>query len=205
MFNLIKEIRQKEPEELVKILSARLDNMEETFAGVEHLYLHQQNRRQIHYLLARMTYHIEEKSGINSNFIKYIAKNVKKPYEIEHLWAAKYERHSDEFEDSNEFAQRRNFFGGLILLPRGFNQSLNDDTYINKVEHYIRDNLLAQSLHPKCYERNPSFLRYIGENRLPFESYSDFKKDDLTKRQNLYRMLCEEIWNPKRLQEELEK
>ena len=205
MFNLIKEIRQKEPEELVKILSARLDNMEETFAGVEHLYIHQQNRRHIHYLLARMTYHIEEKSGINSNFIKYIAKNVKKPYEIEHLWADKYERHSDEFEDSNEFAQRRNFFGGLILLPRGFNQSLNDDSYINKVEHYIRDNLLAQSLHPKCYERNPSFLRYIGENRLPFEPYSDFKKDDLTKRQNLYWMLCEEIWNPKRLQEELEK
>lgn len=205
MFNLIKDIRQKEPEVLVEILTEKLNEMEENFEGVEHLYLHQQNRRHIHYLLARMTYHVEEQVGMSPDFVKYVRKDIKKPYEIEHLWADKYERHTDDFENSNEFARRRNYFGGLILLPRGFNQSLNADDYPSKVQHYIKDNLLAQSLNSKCYERNPSFLRYIKEHNLPFKSCDDFKNDDLTERQSLYKQLCEEIWNPNLLHQELQK
>ena len=183
MFNLIKDIRNLDPEPLVKILTEKLNNMDETFGGIENLYLHQQNRRHIHYLLARITYHIEKMSGEPTDFVKYITKDVKKPYEIEHLWADKYERHTDEFDSSQEFSQMRNYFGGLILLPRGFNQSLSDDTYQSKVKHYIKDNLLAQSLNPRCYEKNPSFLHYIQESGLPFEAFEDLKKSDLEKRQ----------------------
>jgi len=205
MFNLIKDIRNLDPEPLVKILTEKLNNMDETFDGIKNLYLHQQNRRHIHYLLARITYHIEKMSGEPTDFVKYITKDVKRPYEIEHLWADKYERYTDEFDSAQEFSQMRNYFGGLILLPRGFNQSLGDDTYQSKVKHYIKDNLLAQSLNPHCYEKNPSFLHYIQESGLPFESFEDFKKSDLEKRQNLYKKIGQEVWNSTLLNKELEK
>jgi len=205
MFNsLIKEIRDKDPEVLVEILLEKLNKMDETFDGVKGLYLHQQNRRHIHYLLARMTYHIEKMCGMATDFVKYVTKDVKKPYEIEHLWADKFERHADEFNSAHEFSQYRNYFGGLILLPRGFNQSLSDDSYSEKVKHYIKDNLLAQSLNSQCYEKNPSFLNYIREKGLPFKPYPEFKKSDLEERQDLYQKLCEEIWSPNRLRDELE-
>jgi hypothetical protein len=97
----------------------------------------------------------------------------------------------------------RNRFGGLILLPRGFNQSLNADTYTDKVEHYIKANLLAQSLNPLAYTKNPSFINLIEQSRLPFKAhYPDFKSIDLDSRQELYRQICESIWSPMRLEEE---
>jgi len=205
MFNLIKDIRNLDPELLVEILTEKLSNMNETFDGISNLYLHQQNRRHIHYLLARLTHHVEKMSGVSTDFVKYITKDVKKPYEIEHLWANKFERHTDEFDSAQEFSQKRNYFGGLILLPRGFNQSLSDDAYQSKVKHYIKDNLLAQSLNPQCYAKNPSFLHYVQDSSLPFEPFEEFEKSDLDKRQNLYRQICKEVWNSALLNSELEK
>src|SRR5712691_137928 len=38
---------------------------------------------------------------------------------------------------------------------------------------------------------------------LPFCSYSTFKKGDLDARQELYRLICEEIWIPARFDREL--
>ncbi len=201
MFNLIKDIRNKSTHQLVDFLTDRLNKMEETFEGLKKLYLHQQNRRHIHYLLARMTYFIEKESGIASDFVKYVSKDIKKPYEIEHLWADHYDRHKNEYGTPQEFSQNRNYFGALILLPRGFNQSLKDDSYSNKVKHYIRDNLLAQSLNSESYKKNPSFRHFIEDSGLPFKAYNDFKKADLEERQELYKQICEKIWNPEKLKE----
>jgi len=175
--------------------------MDETFEGINNLYLHQQNRRHIHYLLSRMTYFVEKESGVSSDFIKYVSKDIKKPYEIEHLWADKYERHTDEYDSAQDFSQSRNYFGALILLPRGFNQSLNSDEYKEKVKHYIKDNLIAKSLNPNCYEKNPSFRQFMEETSLPFKPYNDFKKVDLEERQELYKLICEKIWDPNQLRD----
>ena len=49
-----------------------------------------------------------------------------------------------EFYSERDFQEYWNKFGGLILLPRGFNQSLNADKYEEKVNHYLKANLLAQ-------------------------------------------------------------
>jgi len=206
MFNFIKEIRNAKLDNLVNILIKRVNELSETFEKVNTFYLHQQNRRNVHFLLARMTYYMEIKSGIQTDFVKYINKKVKKPYEIEHLWADKYDRYLDQFTDAQEFSQYRNYFGGLILLPRGFNQSLNADTYEDKVKHYLSDNILAQSLNEKYYEKKHSnFLNFIKEKELPFKPYAQFNRDDLHERQLLYKKICEEIWSSDRLKEELEK
>ena len=204
MFNLMKEIRGLDVSGLVQFLKSKVEEMEESFDGVEHLYMHQQNRYRIHFLLARLTYYIEKECGIESSFLTYVSRDIKKPFEIEHIWADKYERHTDEFNHPYEFDQYRNRVGGLILLPRGFNQSFSSDTYGEKLDAYFGQNMLAKTLHPNCYKNNPSFLSYKERSGLPFQPYpAEFTKTSLDERQKLYRHLCEEIWSPERFDREL--
>lgn len=203
MFQLMKKIRDLDVPELVEVLRAEVTEIPETFEGIKDFYLHQQNQRRMHHLLARMTYHIEQKSGTESSFETYKSREIKKPFEIEHVWANKYERHTDEFTTEEEFAQYRNRFGGLLLLPRGFNQSLGADTYEEKVKAYFGQNLLAKSLNEQCYRNNPSFMNYVNQSGLPFRPHSEFRKADIDARQELYRKICEEIWSPSRFDREL--
>ncbi|ACY32258.1 DUF1524 domain-containing protein [Comamonas thiooxydans] len=55
-----------------------------------------------------------------------------------HLWANHFERHTDEFAHAQEFSAHRNRVGGLVLLPKKINASLNDKAYSDKLEHYQR-------------------------------------------------------------------
>jgi hypothetical protein len=163
-----------------------------------------QNGHYVHHILARITNHIEIQCGIDSHFDAYVARDLKKPFEIEHIWANQYERHIDEFATEREFKEYRNRLGGLVLLPRGFNQSFGDKSYAEKVRAYFGQNLLVRSLNEQCYQNNPSFATYMKQSGLPFRPHQTFKKADLDARQELYRLICEEIWSPKRFDRELE-
>ena len=95
---------------------------------------------------------------------------------------------------SHEFQNYRNRLGGLVLLPRGTNQSYGDQPYENKKAHYIKENLLVKSLCPLAYDNNPNFLKLRKVLNLPFKPHDTFKKADIEARQELYRMICERIW-----------
>lgn len=117
-------------------------------------------------------------------------------YEVEHIWADHPERHEDEFEHEVEFGAHRNRIGGLLLLPKQFNASYNDDTYEQKLPHYHSQNLLAASLSPLTYEKNPGFVSFIKSSGLAFKPYTEFNKDDLVERGQLYREVAKLVWNP---------
>ena len=199
MFNLMRDIRDLSVQELADLLRERVEKMDETFASDTRFRLHQQNRYQVHYLLARITSHIEAQSGIESSFATYTDRSIKKPFEIEHIWADNFDRHKDEFSNPWEFGEYRNHIGGLVLLQRGFNQSLGGATYPTKLKHYYGQNLLARSLHGQCYENNPAFNAYRKQSKLPFMPHAEFKKEDLDTRQDLYRQIAKEIWGPQAL------
>ena len=97
------------------------------------------------------------------------------------------------------FEEYRNRIGGLLLLPKKNNASYGDLTYDEKCEHYIKENLLAQSLHEKAYQNNPGFKKFIEDSNIPFCPHSEFRKGDLDKRQKLYLRIAARIWNPERL------
>lgn len=197
MFSLIKEIRNKDVQELSEILKEKIKGFEENLDGMMNFRLHQQNKRLIQFILARITNYIEKKCGVQSNFDDYISKEIEKPYEIEHIWADKFGEHKDEFSQENEFEDYRNKIGALILIPEGFNQSYGDLPYEKKLPHYFGQNLLAKTLSPQCYENNPSFMKYKTESGIPFKPHEHFKKQDILERQKLYQKICEEIWNLK--------
>lgn len=203
LFGVIREIRGKSPSQLAALLKQKLADQGCDFngakdgarKGMEQFSLNQWSKRYIKILLARMTAWIEQQSGQYTSVATYLAEG-KGRFEVEHIWADKYRRHSDEFDSAAEFAEYRNRFGGLLLLPKSFNASYGDLAYEKKLPHYNSQNLLARSLDPQCYKHNPGFLKVIKDRGLPFRAHMEFKKQDMEERGKLYHRLAEEIWNP---------
>jgi hypothetical protein len=115
-------------------------------------------------------------------------------HEIEHVWANNTTHHPEV--PPRRFQAVRNQLGALVLLTKDINASVGDDCYEKKVKHYI-GNVLAFSLSPMCYEHNPRFLDMVKTHKLPFKPYSDFDEAAIKERQKLYRLLCEQVWDPK--------
>lgn len=206
MFVTLRDIRHKEPFEMVEILKQKIDENTESFESGDYPFaLHGQNRGRIKLILARITDYIEQKSGLPSRYLDYVSGRGENRFEVEHIWADHYERHTDEFSHPADFQNIRNRIGGLLLLPKIFNQSYGDMPYEKKLPHYHGQNLLAKSLHPDCYDHNPGFLRFVQQTGLLFEPHPQFKKADVEKRQNLYKEIAEQIWNPNKLFEIAEK
>ncbi len=204
IFNLAKDIRDKDTEALRDILLNHLSGIWETFEGITgHNWgtyaLNNFSGRSIRYLLARMTAWIEREAGNDVSFLNYLWDAKGKPFDIEHIWANQYGKLGDEFDSEDEFQRYRNYFGGLLLLPRPVNRSLQDRCYEHKLEKYSQQNLLAASLSKQKYVNEPSFNQFIDRSGLPFKPHAQFNRADLMQRQELYRQICEQIWSPDRL------
>lgn len=212
MFSLIKKIRGQSIDDLKEILFGSLKEMEKTedpeepydsekpYESLKTFGLHSRNTPRVRYLLARMTDYVQTQSGGGSRYHEYIT------HEVEHIWANQYKDHDhqEEFKEQ-DFPAYRNRIGGLLLLLKNLNASYGALPYAKKRNYYIRENLLAQSLHEKTYDHNPGFVRFNDKFKrnsgLEFQPHPEFKKEDLDKRQNLYRELCKQIWNPEKLRD----
>jgi len=153
------------------------------------------------HILSRITHYIESEAGLNTKFEDYVNRRLKNAYDIEHIWADKFDQHQDEFETEEDFQYYRNKFGALILLPRDKNRSFQAATYEEKLPMYYGENLLAKSLNGNCYQNNPQFLRVVNENEFYFRPHSKFRKLDIIDRQDVYRQISQKIWDSNKLYE----
>ena len=193
MYSLVKEIRGKSLEELKTILSIKLTTMQENFDAIDRFGMHGQNKGFIKFLLSRISSYVDKQVGVDSNYDSYYRPSGKQ-FEIEHIWANKYERHKEEFDQKADFENFRNKLGDLVLLPRGTNQSYGDKKYEEKHIHYVKENLLVQSLTPLAYQNNPNFINMIKTTNLPFKAHEKFNKNDINERQSLYKEICIQMW-----------
>ena len=206
MFNVMRDIRGLDLSALRATLYKKLKDEGENFTDNSSYHedgvgfsVHQQNRFFVHCILARITDFIEQGSGMNSQFEDYVRMSGKNRYEVEHIWANHPDRHTDEFEHESVFRKHRNRIGGLVLLPKSFNASYGDLPYREKLPHYYGQNLLAQSLHPQTYERNPGFRRMVEATGLELTAHEVFKKSDLDARSKLYAEIAQRVWDPEDL------
>lgn len=195
MFNIMKKIRNEDILNMGEVLREEVERMEQTWEeGINEFGLHGQNRKFVKHLLARITLHLDQLVGKDTSYGTYQSPKGK-PFEIEHLWGDKFDEHRDEFEQEGDFQKWRNSIGALILLPNGTNQSFSSDSYDDKIDHYLRENTYAQTLHSGFYIKNPNFLKSDLVQQIGFESHEIFKKDDIQKRKEVVLNLCEQIWD----------
>jgi uncharacterized protein with ParB-like and HNH nuclease domain len=199
MYSMVKELRGLSLDQLCATLKKKLSEMEEIWDGMIDFRMHGQNRKFVKFLLARITAFIEQKAHETTSFSTYHDGH----FEVEHIWADKFNEHQDEFEQQHEFETSRNLIGDLVLLPRGTNQSYGAKPYEEKLDHYVKENLLVKSLHELAYRNNPNFLNMATELDLPFKAHSTYKKADIDERQSLYQKICERIWSEDGFDEEL--
>ena len=194
MFNLIKLIRNNTLNELGQNLKKETHHIDQKWEAVDNFRLHGMNRKFVKHLLARISSYIDSLVGKDTSYVSYHHPKGKQ-FEIEHIWGNKFEEHKDEFEQKEDFQNWRNSIGALILLPNGTNQSFSSDRYEHKLKHYIKENTYAQTLHSHYYERNPNFLRSPIIRELDFKPHTEFKKEDISERQELVKRICEKIWD----------
>jgi uncharacterized protein with ParB-like and HNH nuclease domain len=194
MFNVIKLIRDNDLNMLGANLTKEVLQIAETWKGVWNFGLHGMNRKFVKHFLCRVSCYVDSLVGKDTSYPTYHHPNGKQ-FEIEHIWANKFEEHKDEFEQKNDFQEWRNSVGALILLPHGTNQSFNSNKYEDKLEHYIKENTYAQTLHPAYYSKNPNFLKSESIQKLGFKAHTIFKKDDIGERQKLVQRICEKLWS----------
>jgi hypothetical protein len=181
------------------LLSSRIAGLDDEFSGMSKFGLQPDNRRQVRYLLARITSFVESECDGNDEFPAYV--DHEQPYEIEHIWADKFDRHQAEVKTPQVFKAIRNRLGGLLLLPKSDNASYNADTYRDKLPHYFRQNTLAKSLYKQSYKKFPAYRKFLENYDLKkdMKHYDEFTKDSIEERQRLYIKLCEIIWKPETL------
>lgn len=196
VFNFVKKIRENSStiEELESVLNSILDGLNEKIEGVLEYKLHKQNRKRIHYFLARITDYIEEKSGIPSKIDAYLNRKKGKDFEIEHIIADNFSQYSNYFENEDEFQSIRNLIGNLGLLQRGQNQSLGNKDFKEKKIRYKGENLLLQSLCNEAYISNPNFTNFFKKKNFEFKAIENFNKEDVKYRTDLYYKIALEIW-----------
>lgn len=194
MFNIIKSIRNNGLNELGINLTESINAIDQGWGAIEKFGMHGQNGRFIKHLLSRITGFVDESVGKPNNYDSFF--NPKgKQFEIEHLWGNKFDEHTDEFDQENDFRTWRNSIGALILLPNGTNQSFNSDKYEDKLSHYLKENTFAQSLHPECYVKNPNFLKSTNLSQIEFKSHTSLRKDNIKQRYKVVSQLCQQVWS----------
>ncbi len=212
MVQLIKEVRHKSPEELIEVLAARLERDDVTLdsakggyrKGLADFRVNQSSKRYIHYMLARLTAFIEKACDMEDRFAAYtnwLPDSRRNPFEVEHLWPFNHESMKAEFPSEDEFYRERNHIGGLVLLPKSKNASLNDKPYADKRPQYQGENLLAASLTDLPYTHTPRFTRFRTEQGFEFQPYAAFGKAQQAERRALYSRLIKHIWSVDRLRE----
>ena len=184
IYALCKEIREMSLDELRAYLKSEPLELPELKGSPT---LNQQNRKKLRVLISLITEIVAANSGTPDYMLN------KKDIEVEHIWSNHYDQHQDEFSDEAEFVSARNNIGDLLVLPKSFNSSYGDDPYESKVQHYIEQNILAQTLNKAKYENNPGFLKFKEDSQLPFEAYDSFKRNEIANRAELYRRIL--LWN----------
>jgi hypothetical protein len=205
-FIIAKEIRNKSVADLLQYTKNYLTKQiipETNFDGIRRFRLNQFSKRYIFHMLARFMAYLNDECGIGEEFDEIINRKRKNSYDIEHIWADNYSQrnHRQEFQTVHEFTEYRDRLGNLLLLPRDKNRSYQDMVYEDKIKHYNSENLLTRTLNSLCYQNNPSFLNFVNNSGLPFKSYDHYNKKDLDERQELYKLLCENIWDLNKLDE----
>ena len=161
------------------------------------------NTRMLRYFLARIEQYISNEASIDmQNSVIDISRKTGRitGYHIEHILS-----HNDTnrsyFQSDEEFEEKRNQLGGLLLLMGINNISSGNEEYEDKLKTYSNGLMWGHSLCEDFYHSNLNFTKFNEklqkEYGISFKSYQKFDKEALEERSKLLYQLVKIIWEVK--------
>ncbi|WP_117590533.1 DUF262 domain-containing protein [Pectobacterium carotovorum] len=206
MFNLCLELRGKAYIQIRELLLSKVSDIEGNISKIVEVDFESIKRQELLRLLGRLADYLER--GIDSTssvgFETYSDRTLdNRTFDIEHLISDQFEQVNEmlrtagknEFTTLSEFNSVRNNIGGLILLPRGRNRSMKDMMYIEKLERYSGENILAQTLCEQFYLNQPNYNRFREQTGIECAAIPVIDKDSITIRANLYKIIADKLWS----------
>ena len=158
------------------------------------------NTRMLRYFLARIEQYISNETSIDmQNSVSDISKKTGKitGYHIEHILSHN-ETNRSYFQSDEEFEEKRNLLGGLLLLMGINNISSGNEEYEDKLKTYSNGLMWGHSLCEEFYHSNLNFTKFNEklqkEHGISFKPYQKFDKEALEGRSKLLYQLVKIIW-----------
>lgn len=158
------------------------------------------NTRMLRYFLARIEQYISNEASIAmQNSVSDISKRTGKitGYHIEHILSHN-ETNRSYFQSDEEFEEKRNQLGGLLLLMGINNISSGNEEYEDKLKTYSNGLMWGHSLCEEFYHSNLNFTKFNErlqkEYGVSFKPYKKFDKVALEERSKLLYQLVKIIW-----------
>lgn len=159
------------------------------------------NTRFLRYLFARIEKYIcDNTSQSMQNDVNYISTRTgnKTGYHIEHI-LSENDTNRDYFASNDEFEEKRNQLGGLILLKGLDNISSGNEEYNDKLKTYGNGLVWGHTLCPDFYHANKHFdafnLSFKSKTGYEFKPYTVFDQVALNERSRLLYELIKVIWD----------
>lgn len=211
LFELTKEIRDLNSTELRAKLVKQFDNERDQVDGLAKLSYGNTKRQDLLHLLARLADYLERALDLTNRvgFADYVDRTRdSRTFDIEHLIPDDFSQAVQDirnaggtpFSSKSEFSAKRDSIGGLILLPRGRNRSLQDMDYTSKLQRYSGENILAQTLTEGFFLNQPNWARFSSDTGITCDPvrYSDASAVD--RRMDFYVQLTRKIWSKEQLE-----
>lgn len=191
IYSLVKDIRNKNLNELKSILKDRIETNKENFTNLDDFIYTNNNKKFIHYLLARCTHYIE--NNIYNNNVKMndlMAVRKQSRYVLTPI-VYDFTRYRNNFENEETFLSIERKLGNYILIQNPISYEFNNDNKITKFSKLKKDFTLNKILNHDIYEKTPNndYLLKLG-----FKDFNDFK-NGIENRTKALQILIEEIWN----------
>lgn len=158
------------------------------------------NTRSLRYLFARIEKFICEHTNQSmQNDVEYISTKTgyKTGYHIEHILSHN-ETNKKYFDNEEEFEDKRNLLGGLLLLKGLDNISSGNEEYVDKLKTYSSGLIWGHSLCADFYHANKYFAKFncfLKEvTSVEFKPFNKFDKEALSERSLLLYNLIKVIW-----------
>lgn len=209
LFVLVKQVRNKQFDDLKAFLLNQLDNYLPHIDLIRDATYTSIKRLDMLNLLARLGTYLEDICNQTNSvgFSTYVDRSRgNKTFDVEHILSENLVKNKEDlslddwdFTSDNEYKTFRDLIGGLVLLPRGRNRSLKDKKYSEKLQIYSTENILCQSLNEAFLQNNPTANEALKEREIELNSYTKFNRKAILERAELYRKIASIVWSKDQL------
>lgn len=189
IYTLVKETRNKSLDELKQILKERIISSKDNFDELEKVNILNLHRKFLHYLLARINFHI---NGIYNNNVlisDLMAPRRQNRYVIHNI-IDNYNDYENEFSNEDYFNFYKGKLGNILLIPNPIHNEINGKKSLNKFNKLRKDLILNQSLSNSFFNNKANdYLIELGMNE-----FND-TKESIDNRTLVMSQIIKEIWD----------